>query len=254
MLPRPPLSVSLAGLSADPGFPWSSGAREAIEWAASAGFRAVQLDAAARGIRARELDRTGRRDLGALLRRRSLTLSGLDLWIPPEHFLDPARADRALAAALEAVDLAADIANLSGGGAPVLCVSLPPGLSAPPADALRERAESSAVTIADFSWPRSERPEPAFSAGIDPAQHLLAGRDPVQVASSIPVAIGAARLSDATSVSRVVPGARGARLDEQAYCAALSARGYSGPLVLDLRGLPEQDRAARQVLARWSQE
>ena len=76
-----PLSLSLAGLTPREGVAMEP--RAAIEWAAGLGYRAVQLDGAAAGVRARDLDRSGRRDLAALLRRLQLGFSGLDLWIPP---------------------------------------------------------------------------------------------------------------------------------------------------------------------------
>lgn len=107
------ISLSIAGLHASPlDGPWSRGVRSAIGWVAGVGFRSVHLDAAAPEIRARDLDRSGRRDLAAAVRRASLGFTGLDLWIPAEHFEPGEHADRAHAALLGAIDLAADLRGL----------------------------------------------------------------------------------------------------------------------------------------------
>src|SRR4051812_47398878 len=116
----PELSVSLAGLESSAEAPWAAGPRAAIEWAAAAGFRSVTLDGAAPGVRARDLDRSGRRDLAALLRRRGIGFAGIALWIPPEPLLAPAKTERALGAALGAIELAADLSRLEAGTTPVL--------------------------------------------------------------------------------------------------------------------------------------
>jgi sugar phosphate isomerase/epimerase len=270
------LTVSLAGLERDPVAPWAGGPRAAIEWAAAVGARAVQLDATAAGVRARDLDRSGRRDLASLLRRLQLTLSGLDLWIPPEHFLNPGRADRALAAAQSAVELAADLARLIDGSPPpqvslILPDSPPAGLS----EAITAAAVSRGARIADHAiraivsgQPASASPglvpgmpgptvaaHPAqvsadspIGPGLDPAALILAGRDPAAAAARA-AALVSARLSDASMTGRTVPGQ--GRLDLTAYLASLSVAGYARPLVLDLRGLPNQDAAARAVVQSW---
>jgi sugar phosphate isomerase/epimerase len=271
------LTVSLAGLERDPVAPWAGGPRAAIEWAAAVGARAVQLDATAAGVRARDLDRSGRRDLASLLRRLQLTFSGLDLWIPPEHFLDPGRADRALAAAQGAVELAADLARLIDGSPPpqvslILPDSPPAGLS----EAITAAAVSRGARIADYAIREIASGQPASAApglvpgmpgptvaahpaqvsadspigpGLDPAALILAGRDPAAAAARAGAALVSARLSDASMTGRTVPGQ--GRLDMAAYLASLSVAGYARPLVLDLRGLPNQDAAARTVVQSW---
>jgi sugar phosphate isomerase/epimerase len=255
MFPRPSLSISLAGLAPDARAPWAGGARAAIGWASQAGYRWVHLDAAAPGVRPRELDRAARRDLAAFLRRSQLLLSGLDLWIPPEHFIDPGRCDRAVSAVLAAMELAAALhALIAGSTSPAVSVVLPERLPAEVREALESRGEATGARIADhagFDQPGHDGGSP-LGVGIDPAALLLAGRDPAAAASRAGRALVSARLSDATTVGRVAPGNAGGRLDQLAYFVALSTAGYAQPVVVDLRGVAEQDFAARSISSRMA--
>lgn len=268
MFPAPPLSLSLAGLRPEVGGEGESGTpsdpRSLIEWAASLGYRAVQLDATAAGLRPRELDRSARRDLAAILRRLELGLSGLDLWIPPKHYTDPARAPRAIDAVLQAIDLAADLVSLtragpshSAGRAGVVSLSLPSDPPGSVLSSLADPAERTGVRIADHAWPPSGRSlapdqsEAPIGIGFDPAGVMLAGDDPVQQAARLGHSIVSARLSDLSPAGRTASGSGDGRLDETAYIASLVTGGYAGSLILDLRGLPRQGRAAREVARRW---
>jgi sugar phosphate isomerase/epimerase len=258
MFERPQLSLSLAGLARDPAAPWAAGARAAIAWAADTGYRSVQLDAAAPGLRPRELDRSGRRDLAAFLRRSQLTLSGFDLWIPPEHFADPARSDRAMEAALAAIELAAAVGGLvDGSPSPTLSLSLPENLGSEATALLIARAEATGARIADHTLRTQEQPpldpESPLGIGVDPASLLLAGRDPAAAVSRAGRLLVTARLSDATVVGRIAPGSPGGRLDQLSYIVALSTVAFSRPLVVDLRGLAEQHATAADIRSRWEQ-
>ena len=248
MLDRPPLSLALAALrqpAADP--------RAPIEWAAAAGFRAVVLDGAAPGLRARELDRSSRRDLAALLRRLELGFAGIDLWIPSSHFADPVHADRAVAAVAGAVELASDIAALSGGD-PLLSLTLPrEDLPTGTGDALVAHADSRHAVLADHRWPPDEKPtHDALAVGLDPATVLLSGDNPAKAAARLGERLAVARLSDASEVARVEPGGREGRLNDLAYVVALGTAKYSRPVVLDPRGLPAPGDAAVRALRWWS--
>jgi hypothetical protein len=251
---RPPLSISLAGLEPSPLAPWAGGPRAAIEWAASAGFRYIQLDAAAPGVRPRDLDRSGRRDLAALLRRLHMGLSGLDLWVPPEHFLDPARVERATDAALGAVSMAGDLTRLADAmGNVVVSLSLPmdaPGLVVA---ALERQADQCGVDIADHTL-RDEVPNAGgrCGVGVDPAACLLSGKDPAAAVARAGTEVRSARLSDATAAGRAAVGAAGARLDLLAYEAALSVSGYIRPVIADVRGVRDQLFAASRALSAWT--
>lgn len=248
MRPGLPLGISIAGVAAEQA---DTGPRALVEWAARLGFRFIQLDATLNGLRPRDLDRSARRDLAALLRRLELSLCGLDLWIPPAHFTDPGRADRALAALMQAAELASELSLLGSSGAGTVSVVLPRG-----AAALRRELEaataSRGVVIADHAWPVEAPGETGspLSVGIDPAEILLRGEEPPRAVASLGSAPAAARLCDLSSAGRVPPGEGG--LDELSYTVALEVKGYRGPLVLDLRGLPSPERTAREVLQRWS--
>lgn len=236
-------SLSLAGLrgkqSLAPG-----GAREQIVEAARLGYRAVQVDAAAEGTRPRDLDRSGRRDLAALLRRLDLKLSGLDLWVPPTHFVEAARSDRAVAAVIAAVELASELGAIVGAdpGGPAVSVAFPENMSPDVAAHLRSAAAQRGARIADHAWPVSIGGDGPIGIGIDPAGVILSGADPAGETSRLKATPASARLSDIAPEGRVAPGT--GKLDVLAYVVALSAKGYGGHLVVDLRGLPDPGAAA----------
>ncbi len=95
------LAPTLASLGGDP--------RQVMSRLKTEGFRAVQISATVSGLRPRDLDQSARRDVLATLNRNELSLSGIDLWIPVENFLDPTNIDRALGATREAIELASDL-------------------------------------------------------------------------------------------------------------------------------------------------
>lgn len=236
-------------------------------------LRLVRLDATMAGLRPRELDRSARRDLASVLRRLSLGFGGLDVFVPPAHFGDPSRGDRAAEAVLAAIDLAADLAGLSQGSvgatsvsdpARVVSVELPGSISAAMIAEFDRHAQSRGVRLADHAIALNPgkadganasvgtgRPA-SFGLGIDPAALFAAGQDPVRAVLGAGAFGGvvSARLSDLSSRGRVLAGSvkQGGRLDVLAYLATLSAVGYRDPLVIDLRGLPGQDDAARAVV------
>lgn len=244
-----PLAVSFCGI-AEP-----SDLRAQIEWAAGAGYRAVALNGAAPDCRARDLGRSARRDIASLLRRCELVPAGIDLWLPPKHFTDPQHADRALNALLDAIDLAADLAELTEGD-PVLSAMLPaPCEAGGMLNALIDRAAGRGARIADHRWPRGDdEPMPSAGApigiGLDPASIFIAeGRraDPAAAVLSAGAGLVSARLSDADEAGRCQPGVAGGRLDVLGYCVALATAGYRGRLVVDARGLGSPTDAA----GRW---
>jgi sugar phosphate isomerase/epimerase len=253
-LPRLPLSLALVGItSAEIG----TDPRAQIAWAGGAGYHAVQLDATAATVRPRELDRSGRRDVAALLRRNDLVSSGVDLFIPSDHLTDPAHADRAMGAMLGAIVFCAELAELTG-GMPVLSTVLP---HEPEADGIvrtiAEAAQSHGVRVADCAWPPSERhgAESPIGVGVDPATVSLAGdvgegiaRDPAAAVSSLRGRLAGVRLSDIAASGRVAPGE--GRLDELAYVVAIATSAHRGYLVVDLRGVRRQGEVARDVVER----
>lgn len=250
------LSISVAGLDAAPDRPWGVGdPRGAIQWAAGAGARAIQLDGSLPGLRARELDRSARRGLAAMMRRLELGFSGFDLWIPPAHFSEPAHSDRAAAAVSGALELAAELASLSGSVlGVVVSASLPEGCDELVGH-LASQAETAGVRLADHAWPaRGEKPgvDHSVGVGLDPAAVLLKGDDPAMAASQLGSRLVSARLSDASAGVRVNVGQ--GDLDEMAYSVALATASYAGDLVLDLRGLADPLGSGQRALAKWAQE
>jgi sugar phosphate isomerase/epimerase len=240
------LSLSLSGLTPREGVALEP--RAAIEWAAGLGYRAVQLDATVPGVRPRELDRSARRDLAALLRRLELGFSGLDLWIPPSHYVEPAHADRALAATAQALELAADLARLaeSENGAAV-SLALADKVAGSTIESLASAADRVGARLADHRWPAQLDGSGPVGIGIDPAALLAAASDPASEVSRLAVAPAAARLSDAVPGGRVAVG--DGRLDVLAYRVALATKGYARPVVVDLRAVRDQEAAARAALA-----
>ena len=245
MLDPQELSLALSPFRAPPG----SHPREPVEWARLAGFRSVTLDATAPGLRPRELDRSARRDLAALLRRLELRLAGVELWIPGEHFTDGGSRDRAMGATLGAIDLVAELATLTQGDR-VLSVFVPPDAPPEVAHSIAQHALRASVRIANHA-PTDEARSSPLDAGLDPAASLLAARDPISDAARLGSRLACARLSDASTISRIEPGSPGGRLDALAYSVALRGAGYSTPVVLDLRAVPSPTQAAARARARW---
>ncbi|MBK7405662.1 MAG: hypothetical protein IPJ41_13820 [Phycisphaerales bacterium] len=228
------------------------GPRTLIEHAAAMGFRGVALDASTPGLRPRELDRSGRRDLAALLRRLELGLAGLDLWVPSAHFADPSLTDRALAASISAIDLARDLHSLNGEGATV-SLTLPDEVPASTLHALESHASDRGVRLADHAWPpRDGADSRILGIGLDPAALLLAGENPAKCAARSGARLACARLSDASEVVRVEPGTGRGRLSDLAYIVALQTAGFGGAVLLDLRGLAEPLAIAPRVLRWWN--
>ncbi len=250
------LAISFAGLDGA-ALHAAREVRARIAWAAEQGFRAVQLDATA--VKPRELDRSARRDLAATLRRHELSLAGLDLWIPANHFTRPEMIDRAAAALLDAIDLAADLAELTPDARRVVSLELPRERDQTAMAFIQTRADARSVRLADHAWPPASTADGPDSAagsysgptmlGLDPAAIMLAGDDPATIASRESRHIASARLSDLSSIGRELPGE--GRLDMFAYRIALETSGHRGPVVLDLRGVRGGADRAGDVRRRW---
>lgn len=242
MQPWAELSLSLAGVERTT---WDS-PRAAIEWVAARGFRAIQLDASMPGLRPRELDGSSRRGIISLLRRLELRFSGLDLWIPPEHFSRPDTQQRAFDAAEAAMLFTADLRTV--GPSATVCIRLPkePG---PCRDHLAATASRHGVTIADFNATEAVGEPIVVGIGIDPAVSLLRGEDPAGRVSTAGASLACARLSDADGSRRVAVGS--GKLDAMAYGIALATAGYSRPVVLDISDVDSPDSAAGAGKEAW---
>jgi sugar phosphate isomerase/epimerase len=227
MQPGTILEPALAPTAAETGL----APREALKKLAAMGFRAVQLSATQPGLRPRELDRSARRDLLAALRRSELVLSGLDCWIPAEHFTDPQRMDRAGAALLAMIEMAGELDRC-----PVSIV-LPDDCGGMEAllDEVRGHADRFGVRLADHAV--TPAGPPWTGVGIDPAAWLAAGADPAAGVGRFADRLVCARLVDLLRTGLRGPiGSGGAgRLDVLAYRVALSVGGYDRPVVVDAR-------------------
>lgn len=239
------LSISLAGLTPESGA-WP-GPRDAIEWVSTSGIRAIQLDAAMPGLRPRELDSSARKGVVSLLKRLELAFTGVDLWIPPEHFVRPDTQQRAV----DAVDAALAFANDLKG------LEVPPTVSLRfPEEGggwkvhLETAAAKIGVMIADHAaGAPATNAASAIGAGVDPAAELERGRDPASVVARLGIGLVSARLSDYGSMKRTTVG-RGS-LDLMAYGAALATIQFARPLVLDVRGVEKGQESVAEATAAW---
>ncbi len=269
-----PLALALCGLQL-PGDDDRSTPDKLRGWllfARTLGVSAIHLNGATPELRARELDRSARRELAALLRRHDLALAGLDLLIPPAHFVDSTHLDRAVNAVGESIGLVADLRTLlketPGAQAtrehqPVVCLTLPRELSPSVRGELVAHASKAGVRLADLSHHRDSATQPAAASAapartdgeplgqaLDPAAILLAGDDPAAMVARHATTLFNTRLTDVSSDGRC-PLGRG-RLNITELQIALSAWRYRGFATLDLRGVADQERTAPQTLTSWN--
>jgi sugar phosphate isomerase/epimerase len=238
------VSLSLAGLSVPLPGAGEVDARGLIERVGVWGYRWVQLDCAMPTLRPRELDRSARRDLASLLRREGLMCSGLDLWIPPAHFAEAARADRAVEATVQGAELLAELTRL-GAARGVLCVMLPENPAQGVEGALIAACERQGVEIADHRVPLRDGGV-GLGPGIDPAAAVMAGLSPAAEVMRMAGPVRSARLSDVSGAGRVAYGT--GRVERMEYEVALTTKGFTGAVVVDLRTVADQIEAAAAVL------
>lgn len=241
------MSVAMAGLQLGVDSRESS-ARGVIERVAARGVRYVQLDAAMAGIRPRELGRSARRDLASLMRRVGLSLSGIDLWIPPSHFVDTTNQQRAIDAASGACELAAELLAIVGDGTPGgsnfgVSMTLHEETPAAVIDAIGAAATRCGVVILDHAWPaRAVASDGPIRVGIDPAVLIGAGVPVGKALLGMSPPPAAFRLSDFSAIERVAPGE--GSLDLTDYDIAITTLNWTGVVTLDLRGLHAAGREA----------
>jgi len=247
MLGLPEISISAAGYLAS-----SPSPKAAIEEIHALGVRGIALDAAAPDFRPRELTRSARRDLAASLRRRELEFTGLDLWIPPEHFSEATNAHRAIDAVNQAAEMSSELAGLVGGRSkPVVSVVLPMEMNPTERDAIGANAQRVGAIIADH------QPEPCehvagIGIGIDPTMVLMTGKSAGKAVTHAGKDLASVRLSDLSAMGRCVVGAQGGKLDVRGYAGALIVAGQEW-IVLDVREMPEPRVAADRARQAWSE-
>ena len=248
MFGLPDISVSAAGFAMPPGSP----ARAAIDAIATLGVRGITLDATASGLRPRELSRSGRRDIASVLRRCELELAGLDLWIPPEHFADPAASQRAIDAASQALEMATELAALVGDRSrPVVSLVMPAEMDSTARASLAAVAQRCGSTLADHAIRREDSQHRAgIGVGIDPVYYLTDGQSPAKAITRAGDHLASARLCDTNAMGRCVVGATGGKLDTTAYAGAMIVSGQQW-VTLDLRGLSDPLTAATHAISVW---
>ncbi|XAM00124.1 TIM barrel protein [Phycisphaeraceae bacterium D3-23] len=231
--------------------------RAAFSALADLGFRSVQLDAGLPGIRPRELDQRARRDLAAAALRAGLAITGIDLFIPRQHLLEPEHLDRATQALFAALQFAADLGRVP------LSVALPIAeLSSEVTDALLALADARGVMLAVHAEDQpealsawiAESGEGIAGIALDPAPVLASQNDPVQRLQQAGKLLAISRLSDTQrglgDGSRLPIGA--GDLDISGYrISADLAPDRLGPVVLDLRGLTDPAGAAAAGKRAW---
>jgi len=197
------------------------------------------------GFRPRDLDRSGRRDLVAGLRRHELTIGGVDAWIPPEHFVDANRVERARDALLQVIELAGDFGRVPVSirwPTPDDGPTMDPGLC----DELVGYAERFGVQLIDHAVPPAGRAN--LGVGVDTAAALSHSLDPATtIISSSPASV---RLVDLDIAGMRCPPGSG-RLDLVAVCAAISVLSPRPGIVLDMRQWVDPWAGLEQSLRRW---
>lgn len=248
MFGLPEISVSAYGFAT----PANPHPRAAIDTIAALGVRGITLDAARSGLRPRELGRSARRDLAALLRRLELEFTGLDLWVPPEHFTSASRSQRAIDAVAQALELAGELAPLVGGRSQaVVSVLLPTDLNPQARLTLGNSAQQHGATLADHALIVDDQAHtPGIGVGIDPVFYLTDGSSPAKAVTRAGINLASARLSDTTAMGRCVIGAPGSKLDLTAYAGAMIVAGQQW-VTLDVRDMPEPESAVSKAIDAW---
>lgn len=233
--------------------------KAATEALAAAGFPAIQLDATLPGIRPKDLSARARRDLQAMAARAGMVIAGVDFFVPRTHFLRSEHVDRAMAAALAAIELAADLGRVP--------VSLALPVSEAGAEieaALVSAAEGRSVPLAVHAEDELEKLPQwldavdllLVGAGLDPAAALASGLDPAQTVHKLAKRLMVARLSDWGGGSSRADACRRpvgqGDLDVLSYRVAVElARKRRGPVVVDLRGVGDPVTAAGAASSAW---
>ena len=234
----------------------------ALRRMAEVGIPAVQLDATLSGIRPRELSPRTRKDLAALIQRQGLRLAGLDLFIPRSHYLESDRQDRAINAALAAIELAADLGRVP------LSLRLPVGqMERALLGVLVEAADGHGTVLTvhaedqveDLLTWLDEVDHSLVGAALDPTVPLAASSDPSVVAQQIASRLIVARIGDLVAPGSADAAAASARcpigegdLDVMAYRVSVDlASRRCGPVVLDLRGLIDPIGASQIGSKAW---
>jgi sugar phosphate isomerase/epimerase len=236
--------------------------RDALLAIAAMGYRQVQWPATLEGLRPRDLDATARRGVRSDLARAELALSGVDVWIPTGHFLEPETLDRAVGALTAAIEFAASLAGRTP-TRPVVSTQFP---SAEERKAAGKRgtaladaigtlaaiAEREGIDVVDHAV---GAPGPV-AWGLDPVLAFAASNDPVQLL--VAGSSGRGRLRSVRLSDLMRSGLRGpigepgdARLDVTALQAALDVVGFDDAPVADARQWRDPAAGLARTVERW---
>lgn len=229
--------------------------RQVLHRLANYQFDAIQLDATLSGLRPRDLDHRARQDVLALLNRSNLRLSGMDLFIPRDHYLATEHLDRAMQATLASIELAADFGRIP------LSIALPiQQMADDTKTALIESAEGHSVRLAVHAEDQLDEliawveqvDLPTVGCGLDPAAILSKAADPAALVHRIGRRLSVARLSDASSRDAIRCPIGQGDLDVSTYRIAVDLAAHrTGPVVLDLRGHEDPLNTALDSRLAW---
>ena len=247
MFGLPQISISAAGYATA-----SPSPKAVIEEIRALGVRGITLDASAADFRPRTLTRSARRDLAASLRRRELEFTGLDLWIPPEHFAGANTIERAMEALNQATEMSSELASLVGGRSRALVsVLLPTELKDIDRLAIGANAQRVGTIIADHQ-PEQTKAIAGIGIGIDPAMILMTGKSPGKAVTHAGEHLASVRLNDVNAMGRCAVGAPGGKLDVKGYAGALIVAGQEW-ITLDVREMSEPKMAVERARQAWTE-
>lgn len=260
MAKEAPVSAALAldGLSGD--------ARAGFEVAAGAGFRGITFATNHAELSPEVLGSSGRRHVRTLLAGKGLMLEAIRAAVPRAGLTDPATMDRTLENARRAMTLARELgvqtvavhvgvmggeAGHAGGGGKVPEGTMVSALRelAQQADAARltlavgaEGIEALAGVLKQVDYERAR-------IHLDGARAIGAGEDPLALAERWGGMLGQMTMADAVRAGKTV---RAQRLGEGQLPLAelmelLGEHGYTGPLVVDVRDLPDGAEGAHHA-------
>lgn len=252
------LSVTVAALG-DPS--------QALAWASANGLRGVQLSATHPATRPRDLGASARREIRSMLGRYELLLTGVDAFVPPNHFVETQHMERAIDAVQAACEFAGEC-----GRVPV-SIHLPHAIKPPDSTnsvadatidsvsarrmeslrAIASAAQHAGVEIADTSR-TVDAPWPPIGFLIDPATILGEGGDPIQQVMRAGTRLVGARIDDLlrTGMRGAVGSGGQSRLDVLAYRIALETANFTRLPVIDARQWLDPHAGVLASLRAWS--
>ncbi len=185
------------------------------------------------------------------MRRREIEFTGIDLWIPAEHFTGAEHCSRAVEIIHQTTELASEMASLVGGRSTARVSVMTPGSI--DADLLRvmgDGAERVGSLIVDHRVDLPRACPAGVAIGVDPASVLIAGGDPVEAVHAAGGRLGSVRLDDVNAMGRCPVGTEGSRLDIDGYKAALIVGGVDW-VTIDLRQLPNASQGFEIARHAW---